>query len=126
MPDDQEINGIVRSLCKEALDGTLKLKDFYERWPIQANAVSFFDHIREDIEDGIEHLPGYWLKGGIDYESWHGSRSFLILYLDVALLNCSNIAMSELEQNRNSIAKTESLTTKTIDEQIAGFLFPRG
>ncbi len=61
MADKQERQELIRALCKRALEGALQLKDFHDLWPTEANVNPFFHQIFEDMEDGIEHTPGFFL-----------------------------------------------------------------
>ena len=121
MSNDREILSTVQSLCRDALAGNIKLEDFYTRWPKVADTNSFLRQIHDDIEDGIQHTPGHFLKEGINHEAWRKSYSYLAVYLDLSLLSL-NAALEELEQHRQTILENKPQSTKNVDELLARLL----
>ena len=94
----------IRHLCKHALEGELKLHDFNKMWPTDANAIPFLKQIFEDVEDGIEHVPGYFFKRGVDYTSWRASDAYFTILLDLTLLDY-DVSAQVLFDCRNEIFK---------------------
>lgn len=87
METSQEIIKAIKSLCEKALEGMLTLNNFQEMWPEKKTPMNpFFRQIYEDIENGIEHTPGFFFKRGTDYKSWHKSDMYFTIYLDFLLL----------------------------------------
>ncbi|MBI4683612.1 MAG: hypothetical protein HY755_00245 [Nitrospirae bacterium] len=117
MKEQREFNKILQSLCKSARDGVLTLKDFHRQWPEEANTNLFFKQLYEDIEDGVEHIPGFIFKRGVDYKSWHNSESYLILYLDFILLGFDKSA-DELQQCRSFVLEQEKLSEEIIKDRV--------
>ena len=75
MSNDRGVLSTVKDLCRDALGGKIKLEEFYIRWPKAADTSSFLRQIYDDIEDGIQHTPGYLLKEGLNHEAWTKSYS---------------------------------------------------
>jgi hypothetical protein len=109
MKNEIEIIKKVRMLCNKALEGTLGLKEFWDLWPEDADAIPFLNQIKEDIEDGVEHLPGTWITKKILYEEWQKMREYFVLYLDSVLLNFDKSA-DELAKCRVFVLKQKKLT----------------
>lgn len=118
MSNDEESLSIVRDLCSDALDGKITLEEFYRRWPKKTDTSQLFCQIYDDIEEGIQHAPGYILKKGINYEAWRRSYSYLVLYLDAALLG-SNISLEKVSEHREAILQGEPQSVNDVDELLA-------
>lgn len=83
---EHELRKTVLEICDLALNGQMSLDRFTELWPRGADAIPFLKTISDDIEDGIEHAPGSFLKGGIDIEAWQKSDMYALLSFDAKLL----------------------------------------
>jgi hypothetical protein len=113
-----ELISVISALCKDALYGKLKLEEFYKRWPHEADSDPFLRQLYEDIEDGVQHTPGFVFKQNVDLDAWGKSREYLVLYLDLSLLNL-NEDTERLARRRSAIIQTTHLTKQTIDTQVA-------
>lgn len=113
----QELLILIQGVCEKAKEGTLKLDIFYDQWPKEANSNPLFKQIYEDIEDAIEHTPGFLFRKGIDLKSWYASDMYLTLYLDSILLKYDK-SWEELMQCRETVLKQKSLSTETIEDEI--------
>lgn len=120
MNREQEINKILQDICKRAIDGELTLKDFNGQWPQDAKLNPFFQQLYEDIEDGVEHIPGFIFSRSIDYKSWHESETYFILCLDFILLGMDKNA-DELLECRTSVLEQGILSEKRIKDQVNEF-----
>ena len=103
------------------LGGKIKLEEFYIRWPKAADTSSFLRQIYDDIEDGIQHTPGYLLKEGLNHEAWTKSYSYLAVYLDLSLLSL-NVTFEQLEEHRQTILESKPESTKNVDELLTRLL----
>jgi hypothetical protein len=92
----------IKSLCRDALAGNLKVDEFYSKWPKSADDNSFLQKVYTDVEDGIQHTPGHLLKGGIDFERWEKSDLYLRIYLDLSLLETGK-PFTDLENLRERV-----------------------
>ncbi|HQR15664.1 MAG TPA: hypothetical protein PLZ37_13985 [Nitrospira sp.] len=118
MSNDRVVLSTLQDLCRDVLGGTVKLEEFYTRWPKAGDTSSFLRQIHDDIEDGIQHTPGHFLKEGINHEAWKKSYPYLAVYLDLSLLNL-NFAFEDLEQHRKAILKSKPQSTENVDELLA-------
>jgi len=121
MSNASEVVSTLQDLCRDALGGRINLEEFYTRWPEAANTSSFLRQIHDDIEDGIQHTPGYFLKEGINQEAWSTSHAYLIVYLDLSLLGL-NVGFEELEQHRRIMLESKPQSTKNVDDLVARLL----
>jgi hypothetical protein len=73
-----------RAVIGDALSGRLSINDFHRAWPDSDDPLiaSIFD----ETEDTVEHVPGYWLRRGINLERFRGSNPYKILIVDRQLL----------------------------------------
>lgn len=118
METGQELNITIKSLCQKALDGILTLNDFHKMWPEKgANLNPFFKQIYEDIEDGIEHTPGFFFKHGINYKSWNKSDMYFTIYLDFVLVGY-NKGPNELLQCHKFVLKQKKLSEVIIKDKV--------
>ncbi len=97
--DEKEVKAKIIELCLAGIDHKLSLDELAQKWPIhiEGDAYPFFRKVFGDIEDGIEHAPGYWFKKGLNVELWKTTDMFWQLHLDIALLK-RNESLDELEQ----------------------------
>lgn len=113
----KELTGIIQNLCKGALNGELNLEKFYDSWPEAASVNPFFKQIYEDIEDGVQHLPGAWLTGKILFKEWYKSAMYFTIYLDFVLLDYDKKA-DELMQCRKFILEQKNLSEEIIKDRV--------
>ena len=121
MSNDQGLLSIIQSLCRDALIGKIQLQEFYARWPEAANTKSFLRQIHDDIEDGIQHTPGYLFQEGINHAVWSKSYPYLAVYLDLSLLGLG-MGFEDLEQFRQTILQSNPQSPKNVDELHARLL----
>ena len=57
------------NLIERALAGDITLDEFYNLWP-EPPKDEYLAQVREDIEFGIEHTPGFWTKPGVNPKKW--------------------------------------------------------
>ena len=111
---------IVKQLCMEALEGEITLDDFYARRPSSESRDRFLEQVLEDLEDGILHTPGRLLRGGLNRRAWERSREYLLIYLDLCLLDASGSSPSDADLLRCRAAIDASLTRETKESVKAG------
>jgi hypothetical protein len=80
-----EDNITIENLIAEAIAGSLQPEDFYKRWP-KTIAGAAYKQIYLDIENAIEHTPGYFFKSGIDLATWKEQQERTHLVIDLALM----------------------------------------
>ena len=81
-----ELSRKVFALCDKALEGSLSLSELQRLWPPEASQDAFFAQIYSDLQDGVEHLPGFAFRSGIDWNAWQKSETHWLLYVDSLLL----------------------------------------
>ena len=106
-----------------ALEGTLRLGEFYREWPCRAEKGSFWEIVYDDLEDGVQHTPGTWLAGKVDLLQWKESWEYLVIYLDLQLLRSSKdpIRLLELRQEvlaamRMPLANMEAFVARRLED----------
>ncbi|GAC1659215.1 MAG: hypothetical protein NVS4B3_27220 [Gemmatimonadaceae bacterium] len=87
IPDD--LRAAVRSLCRDALDGKLSMREYETRWPKQADADPFLTIVDEDLIEAVVHLPTGLISRHIDWAGWHTSEEYTTLLLDDLLLGAA-------------------------------------
>jgi len=115
----------VRAICKDALDGSIGIEKFHRVWPEEADTDPLLGLIYNDVEDGVEHLPAYWLTGNINFKSWKQSRAYLTLYLDYVLLEYKKNVES-LIRCREVILTEKNLSQELVQHKIAEFFESSG
>ena len=114
---ENEYKSVVAGICSKALEGKLSLDEFYKIWPQSAFNMPFYDQIYTDLEEGIEHTPGFFLKQGVDYAAWIDSDEYLKIYLDSVLLDCDKSA-AELLQCRAFVLRQKNLTQEIVRNRV--------
>lgn len=76
----------VRDICLEVLSGTTDLEDLYNLWPEEASQDPFLLVIFEDLEEGVEHIPGRLARREVNLRMWRASSWYSTIYLDWLLL----------------------------------------
>ena len=110
----------VKKICSLALDAKIDIKELHSTWPSDANKNSFYRLVFEDLEDGIEHAPGYFLKAGVDLNAWKKSEEFLKIYLDCEVLK-SNLTIDEMILCREKILFSKKLDQEIISREVKEF-----
>ncbi len=118
-----EHRATIEQLCSKALEGTLRLDDFYRQWPCQPEKGSFLEAVYKDLEDGVQHTLGTWFAGKIDLPQWRESWEYSIICLDLQLLrsNKDSVQLLTLRQEvlaakRMSLANMEMFVARRLDE----------
>lgn len=114
---EREIKSVIVEICSKALEGKIKLDNFYEVWPKKALNVPLYDQIYGDLEDGIEHTPGYFLKQGVDHTAWIDTDAYLRIYLDSVLLGCDK-SVDELLQCRTFVLQQKNLSQEIVRNSV--------
>lgn len=69
-----------------AIEGKLKLADFYKKWPKCLKHSLFYSLIFEDLENAIEHMPGKWFSNKPNYKLWYQMDEYYLLIVDRYLI----------------------------------------
>jgi len=109
---------LIINICKMALNGTIDIKEYYNIWPEDTNNDPFYEIVYDDIENGIEHIPGYFFKQGVNIDQWINSMHYLTIYLDVKLL-MTNQPSAALVNYRKFIVQNTLFSTEQIDEEVS-------
>lgn len=73
MPDpDREL---LISLCERVLTGEMTLDEFDRAWPEPVENPAL-GPLRDALEDGIEHTPGFLFRRGVNIPVWHRSPEY--------------------------------------------------
>ena len=108
---------MVREICIEALEVRLQLQEISDRWPEDANTHGFLRKIHADVEDAVEHTPGYFFKKGVNRDAWVHSDMYLTLLLDVALLEMDS-DFERLDVCRERLLKSKHLAPGNVRERV--------
>ncbi|HEX8067898.1 MAG TPA: hypothetical protein VF520_15365 [Thermoleophilaceae bacterium] len=82
----------LREACDAALAAAVQLDDFYARWGSLAEGSSKFEEVVfDDLVDGIEHVPGHWLRRGVNWTAWSDEPMHQVLRLDRCLLSDAHL-----------------------------------
>lgn len=117
MDQQQDLDKLILSLCRMALDGSLDLEELERKWPIASEENPFFRQVHEDIEDAVEHLPTHWLTGKTAYKKWQGSRIYFTLYLDSVLLEYKE-SSEELLRCREFVLQEKELSEQLLRDRV--------
>ncbi len=109
----------VFDLCQQAIKGVLTLDDFLRMWPQDARANLFLQQVFEDIEDGVEHFPGFWFSGKPDIQSWLRSEMYLTLCIDLILLkHVDEREASQLLQCRKAMLEMKPFSEYMLEDEV--------
>lgn len=105
------------ALCDGALDATMSLEQLNRDWPCQADDGSYWQKLRDDLEDAITHTPGTWFAGKVDTESWRKSYEYVVIYLHRELLR-SNVDPSRFLELRAKALTGKRVSVSVVDNVI--------
>jgi hypothetical protein len=71
---DPDRDGLI-SLCEQVLSAEITLDDLQRAWPDPVENPSLA-RLREALEDGIEHTPGYWFRPGVNKRRWQKTPEY--------------------------------------------------
>lgn len=112
----------VTALVERALAGAIKIDELHHSWPMGADEDPFLARVFEDLEDAVEHFPGYWLSGKPDVLAWKKSREYFLLYLDSLLLRSgeqSHDLISYLDAANRSEFRSEAEVESFLHTRLA-------
>lgn len=115
----ESLTARVFDLCQQAVKGVLTLDDFHRMWPQDARANLFLQQVFEDIQDGVEHFPGFWLSGKPDIQSWLRSEMYFTLCIDLILLrHVVEREASQLLQCRKAMLEMKPFSADTLEDEV--------
>ncbi len=116
--EKNEIINLIRNILIQALNGNLYLPVFYDVWPNEVNNNPWFETIYEDLEEAIQHTPGFFIKKGVDYNTWCKSYEYHVLIIDYLLLKYSDKEEKILLQCKKHVVSTPLTSKERIEEEI--------
>jgi hypothetical protein len=66
---------VLISLCERVLSAQMTLDEFERTWPEPVENACLVP-LREALEDGIEHTPGYLIRRGVNIRAWQRSPEY--------------------------------------------------
>jgi hypothetical protein len=66
---------VLISLCERVLSAQMTLEEFERTWPEPVENAPLAP-LREALEDGIEHTPGYLFRRGVNIQAWQRSPEY--------------------------------------------------
>jgi hypothetical protein len=115
--NQQNYRDVIQRICERALIGEIGLEEFHSSWPVEANEDPFYQQLFDDVEDGVEHLPGNPFTGRTNYKLWYSSYEYLLIYLDCMLIR-SGKDTAQLMACRDAAIKQKVLSKATIEESV--------
>lgn len=109
-----EIEDIIKDICAKVLKGDLSIDEFHVLWPRQANNNYFYQVVFQDLEEGVEHCPGFFHKKGINIQEWEISNLYRTILIDTILLDYKNKDEEFLKKCRSRIISSSALTCEEI------------
>lgn len=76
----------IERICREAIEGSMSIEEFYRQWPDELKESKFARLIYEDIEDGIQHFPAKLVSGKPDQKVWLSSDMYRSLVITKEVL----------------------------------------
>lgn len=80
----------IRKVIQSAINCELTIENLYHQWENSWNENRFLKEVFDNIEDSIEHMPGYFFSKEVNINKWHQTIGFKILNVDLELLNYLN------------------------------------
>jgi hypothetical protein len=115
----------IELLCSKALEGNLRLDDFYREWPCQATKGSFWEGVYGDLEDGVQHSPGTWVGGKVDLSQWRECWEYFVIYVDLLLLRSNadparllKVRQDVLSAKRTSLVEAEARVARALTSAV--------
>jgi hypothetical protein len=115
--DYDQHRSAVAALCDGALNGTVSLDQLNHDWPCRAADGSYWEKLRDDLEDAITHTPGTWCAGKVDTESWRKSYEYVVVYFHRELLR-SNVDPSRFLELRAKALTGKYVSVSVVDSVI--------
>jgi hypothetical protein len=112
-----DLRNIVRKICLLAIQGNLHLEEVGRIWPLEAKGHAFLKQVYDDIEDGVEHAPGFFFKRGIDQDAWQDTEMYRILLLDAELL-AMDLDFNILNTCRKEVLQSKVFASSNIQESV--------
>ena len=116
----RDLRHVAESFCKQVLEGQLDLVRLVEEWPSDAKSDPFLTSVYEDLEEAVEHQPGFWLRKGVNLPLWRKSLEFLKVLLDFHLLSRKEDSISLLRCRQRLIQEPE-LSQANVKQKIEEF-----
>ncbi len=84
--DRQDISDKVKNLIHSAMEGFLTPELLSSCWDLSWNSDEYLMNIYDNLEISVDHIPGYFLKEGVDFKKWQCSFEYKILEIDFSLI----------------------------------------
>ncbi len=101
------------TMCLRALEGSISIDEFYNKWPVDLCSSELAELIYEDLEDGIQHFPAKILSGKPDDESWKSSDMYRRILIASEILKL-NLDESALKGIRHSLLSDTNLALDNV------------
>lgn len=115
--DYDKHRGIAEALCVRALEGAVSLEKFHLDWPCRPEAGTYWQTLRDDLEDAITHAPGTWVGGKVDIDLWKRSYEYVVVYFHRKLLT-SNVDPSKFLELRAKALSGKRVSLSIVDDVI--------
>ena len=86
---DRVIRDRLASLCHRAIDVRLSLEELLAELPGEYRQDEYYTTVRNDLVDGVEHVPAKNWGKMTDYEQWERTEMYSTLILHIVLLGSS-------------------------------------
>ncbi len=111
------LRSVFLEISERAMHGEMTIDEFWKLVP-RTGLDPFLEKVAEDLADAIEHTPGKWFGGGIDWDVWYTSEGYLTIYLDTELLKKAASPLILLDARKRVLAEP-MLSQASIDLALA-------
>lgn len=116
-PSAGSLRSVFLEISERVMRGEMTLDEYYKLVP-QTGLDPFLVQVAEDLADAIEHTPGRWFGGGINWDVWYKSEGYLTIYLDTELLKKAASPLVLLDA-RERVLTEPMLSQASIDRALA-------
>lgn len=122
-----ELRTQLMDLCQRAITGTLTLEDLRQAFAASSERVRFVQHVYEDLEDAVEHLPGHWLTGAPLRAEFIRSPQHAQLQMDLALLqNGRDLTAEVLDECHRALSAWAAPGSEDLESAVRRCLAAQG
>lgn len=107
---------LIEKLLESAIAGELHFDEFQKQFSTLGPENETLAILYDDLENAVCHTPGFWLKDGIDMETWQQQIEYATIVCDLYLLDKLDLLKNWQKTKSKILETTSPLTYENIQE----------